>query len=98
MSQKEETRFKTKVLRDLKFFKTAYYIKTQEHARRGVPDIMGCIDGRFFALELKRDKGRLDDLQANRLAKIRAAGGFALSVSPACWETEFRLMKECFTP
>ena len=45
---------------------------------RGVPDIIGCCRGRFFALEVKRPKlGRLSAIQAKRIADIDAAGGIA---------------------
>lgn len=96
MAKKEETSFKEKVLKDLKYFKAAYYIKTQERGRRGVPDIIGCINGKFFALELKTDTGKLDELQLFTLGKIRVSQGFALSTSPKYWREHFKLMKDYF--
>ena len=48
---------------------------------RGVPDIIGCCRGRFFALEVKRPKlGLLSAIQAKRIADIDAAGGIACVV------------------
>lgn len=42
---------------------------------RGVPDIVGCWQGRFFALEVKRPKlGRVSPLQAHVIGQMRAAG------------------------
>ena len=96
LSEKDETKFKHRVLRDLKWFKNAYYIKTQERGRRGVPDIIGCINTKFFALELKTETGRLDDLQMYTLQKIRLAGGFAMSTQPSQWPEHFDMMKGYF--
>lgn len=43
---------------------------------RGVPDIVGCLDGRFFALEVKRPKvGRLSEMQKHVIKQIEDAGG-----------------------
>lgn len=42
---------------------------------RGVPDIIGCWRGRFFALEVKRPRfGRVSPLQAHVIGQLRAAG------------------------
>jgi len=46
--------------------------------QRGVPDIICCWGGSFVALEVKRPElGRLTDLQALTIERIRAAGGVA---------------------
>lgn len=46
--------------------------------QRGVPDIICCMGGVFVALEVKRpDVGRLTDLQALTIERIRDAGGVA---------------------
>lgn len=94
--KKAESIFKDRVLRDLKPLESIYFLKTQERARRGVPDILGCIKGRFFALELKTDVGKLDVLQARTIEKIRLAGGFVLVTTPSSWATDFALLKEAF--
>lgn len=96
MAKKEESAFKEKVLKDLKHFKSAYYFKTQERSRRGVPDIIGSIKGKFFALELKTDTGKLDALQVHILHKIRESSGFALVTSPSTWADHFAAMKGYF--
>lgn len=43
----------------------------------GLPDIIGCYNGRFVAFEVKRTGGKLTALQAAFLDKIRTAGGIA---------------------
>ena len=46
--------------------------------QRGVPDIVCCVNGAFVALEVKRPGlGRLTDLQALTIERIREAGGVA---------------------
>ena len=57
-------------------------------ALRGFPDIMGCYNGRFFAMELKRSEkeaqkktGRIV-LQRHVLRAIRKAGGLAWIAYP----------------
>lgn len=47
--------------------------------RAGIPDLIGCLDGRFIALEVKLPDGhhRLTRLQKVTLRQIAAAGGLA---------------------
>lgn len=89
-----ETKFKERVIRDLKTIPNCWFIKTQERSRRGVPDILICLRGRFIAIELKTDTGRLDKLQAITLDKIVDAGGTAFPTSPSRWERDFHLLSK----
>lgn len=43
----------------------------------GIPDIIGCLHGRFFALEVKlpEEKWGLTDLQRAQLDRLEQAGG-----------------------
>lgn len=41
----------------------------------GLPDLIGCVDGRFFALEVKTPTGTVDERQSYVMSRIRAAGG-----------------------
>ena len=43
----------------------------------GIPDIIACIGGRFFAFEVKTESGRVTKLQEATIRKILAAGGIA---------------------
>ena len=43
----------------------------------GVPDIIGCLAGRFFAVEVKVPGGKATKLQELTLQRIRSAGGRA---------------------
>ena len=49
--------------------------------RAGIPDIIGCVQGRFLAIECKAGKGTTTALQDRELAAIRTAGGMALVVN-----------------
>ena len=49
----------------------------------GVPDVICCLDGRFFAFEVKTPGGRLTRLQGHTIHKIKVAGGHAFVVRSA---------------
>jgi Holliday junction resolvase len=44
--------------------------------RSGIPDIIGCYNGRFIAIECKAGKGKTTALQERELAAIKATSGF----------------------
>jgi hypothetical protein len=46
----------------------------------GIPDIICCIGGKFFAFEVKNEKGTVTKLQEATINKIKAAGGTAAVV------------------
>ena len=46
----------------------------------GIPDIIACINGRFFAFEVKTAIGKPTKLQEATIRKILVAGGTALVV------------------
>ena len=46
----------------------------------GIPDIIACIDGRFFGFEVKTQTGKPTALQEATIRKINDAGGTALVV------------------
>jgi len=68
-----------KILDDL----GAYYFMPQAGAfgRSGVPDIIGCLCGKFFAIECKAGKGETTALQDKEIKNIRDAGGIALVIN-----------------
>lgn len=45
--------------------------------RNGTPDILACVSGRFVAIEVKSERGRVSPLQAAQIRAIREAGGIA---------------------
>jgi Holliday junction resolvase len=44
--------------------------------RSGIPDIIGCKNGKFIAIECKAGKGKTTALQERELQWIKDAGGF----------------------
>lgn len=94
--KKPESQFKEKVLKDLGEFENIYVLKTQERSRRGVPDILACINGKFVALELKTDSGKIAKLQEHVIGKIRRAQGFAIVTTPSEWEMHLEIIRTTF--
>lgn len=87
MAKKPETLFKEKVLEELRTLPHSYWIKIQQVTLKGVPDILGVINGRFIALELKKDaKEKPEKLQEYVLNEVNKAGGIALVTSPENFE------------
>ena len=77
-----EKRVKTNVVAILKKFGTYYfYPVTGGYGASGVPDIVGCYKGKFFAIECKAGKGKTTALQEKNLNNIMTAGGTALVVN-----------------
>jgi hypothetical protein len=61
--------------------------------RSGIPDIIGCKNGKFIAIECKAGKGKTTALQERELIAIGNAGGFTFVVNETCLdELEERLM------
>ncbi|MCD8098056.1 MAG: VRR-NUC domain-containing protein [Lachnospiraceae bacterium] len=46
----------------------------------GIPDIIACVNGRFYGFEVKTEKGKPTALQEATIRKILAAGGTAVVV------------------
>jgi|TARA_R100000742_G_C4276918_1_gene98340 pantothenate kinase len=87
MPKKPETIFKEKVLEELREMKNSYWIKIQQLSIRGIPDIIGVVNGRFVALELKKShQEKADKLQEYVLEEVDKAGGIALVTNPENFE------------
>ncbi len=90
----KETAFKKKVLLRLKQVKKCWYLKTQEVARSGTPDILLCVNGFFVAIELKTSEGVLSELQKYNLEKIKASGGQSFVISPLNIDEHISFLKD----
>ena len=64
---------------------------TGGYGRSGVPDIVGCYKGYFFAIECKAGKGTTTALQDKNIKDIEKAGGKVIVVNESNLE-EVRLM------
>ena len=83
-----EHSFQKKVKKRVSQFSECWHFTKEALALRGLPDIMGCRRGRFFAWELKRDHkeankktGRIV-LQLHILSLVNKAGGIGRIVHP----------------
>lgn len=71
-----------------------WYFKVNTMVIKGIPDIIGVVNGRFFAWELKREKlGRTTKLQRLTLAMIARAGGHVRIVDDSVLEEAFQDLK-----
>lgn len=80
----KETPFKEKIEGLLKAH-NAWYIKYWAGAKftkEGIPDILACVNGLFFGIELKGDGGKPKLLQLVKLRKIREAQGIGILLYP----------------
>jgi Holliday junction resolvase len=53
---------------------------TGGYGRSGVPDIVGCLNGVFFAIECKANGGKPTALQLREIDRINVAGGYAIVI------------------
>lgn len=60
-----------------------YVVKVITASKAGVPDIIACIDGKFYGFEVKTVKGKPSPLQLTNIAMIEAAGGVGAVVRSA---------------
>jgi len=70
-----ETQLKNKVTLFLNTIPDIYVRKISDRYSSGYPDIWGCLKGKFFAIELKTEKGRTSAIQEYEMKMIRKAGG-----------------------
>jgi Holliday junction resolvase len=66
----------------VKFFANGY-------TKKGIPDLLCCVNGYFLAIEVKAENGKATDLQKWNIEKIKQAGGRAMILKPSMFE-EFR--------
>ena len=87
MASTPEKKVKENVVRVLKE-EGAYYFFPATHGfgRSGVPDIVTCVNGHFFAIECKAGGGKLTALQANEIEHIRRCGGVAVVANEENWD------------
>lgn len=92
--QKPETKFRAKVDKELGTLKNAWFESIQQKAIQGTPDKIGCVNGHFFALELKATaKQQPSALQALKLKRIAEAGGMGIVVHPGNLDEVMKLLR-----
>ena len=76
MADTPEVKVKRKVVAQLKALGAYFfYPVTGGYGGSGVPDIVGCYKGKFFAIECKAGKNKPTPLQQKNIDTIAAQGG-----------------------
>jgi Holliday junction resolvase len=74
-----EAGLQRKVIQHLKQ-NNIWHVKTKESNRSGIPDLIGCKSGKFFAIELKSpdNYNKATKLQEYEIYRIKQSGGITL--------------------
>jgi Holliday junction resolvase len=82
----QEKNFENKIKAYLKK-KDCYHVKFFANAftKKGVPDILACINGFFVGIEVKAENGKVSALQIYNREQIKKCGGIAMIVKPSQW-------------
>lgn len=80
----EEKQFENKIRKFLETLPKEWHFKhwAGQYSKAGIPDIIGCINGRFVGIEVKATKGKPSMLQIRNIKQINAAGGYARVIYP----------------
>lgn len=83
----EEKRFENKIKKYLSD-NGSFYVKffANQMTKKGIPDILSCINGYFVAVEVKAENGRPSELQKHQIKKINSVGGIGLILYPQDFE------------
>jgi hypothetical protein len=77
-----EAKVKKVVTQQLKQLGAYYfYPVTGGYGASGVPDIVGCYKGKFFAIECKAGKNKPTPLQEANLKRIEESGGLTMIIN-----------------
>ena len=92
MASTPEKKVKDKVVKLLKQRNVYYFFPaTHGYGTSGVPDIVCCVAGYFFAIECKAGCNTTTALQDRQIAAIRKAGGEAVVIN----EHNLALVETC---
>jgi hypothetical protein len=88
-----ESKVKKKVVQQLKLLDAYYfYPVTGGYGRSGVPDIVGCYKGKFFAIECKAGTNKPTPLQTLNIEQIILTGGIALVINEENVDTVYSIL------
>ena len=77
-----EGKVKAAVKKLLDQHKVYYFMPvTGGYSRNGIPDFVGCVRGKFFAIETKAGKAKPTALQLREMERIKAGGGIAFVIN-----------------
>lgn len=80
----EEKQFENKIKKFLETLPKEWHFKhwAGQYSKAGIPDIIGCINGRFVGIEVKASNGKPSMLQIRNIKQINEAGGYARIIYP----------------
>lgn len=84
----QEKLFENKIKKFLAL-RGSWYIKYwggAKFTKEGVPDLLACIDGKFYGIEIKAPTGKPTLIQLINLRDIRKAGGRGVLLYPNDWD------------
>lgn len=90
----QEKTFENKIKKFLDEEK-CWYVKffANGYTRKGIPDLLCCVNGYFLAIEVKGENGKATDLQKWNIGKIEHCGGLGLILRPSQFENFKELVK-----
>ena len=95
MAQTPEKKVKDKVVKILKSYGVYYFFPaTHGYGRSGVPDIICCVNGHFFAIECKAGNNKPTALQIREIETIRRNNGVAVVVDETNWDMVRELVRK----
>lgn len=90
-----EAKVKAAVVKILKDHGVYYFFAaTHGYGRSGIPDIVCCVQGKFFAIECKAGGNKPTALQRKEITDIQRAKGIALVVNETNVEDVRVIIKE----
>jgi Holliday junction resolvase len=72
-----EQKLQNKIINYLKS-ENIYHFKVISANKAGIPDIIACVDGKFFAIEVKTEVGVVSKLQHYNIKLILRSNGYAV--------------------
>jgi len=94
MAATPEKKVKTKIASILDSEGVYYFFPaTGGYGRSGVPDIVGCVNGNFIAIECKAGTNKPTALQVREIEAIRKAGGCAVVANEENWDMVRNLIR-----
>jgi Holliday junction resolvase len=72
-----ESSIQKKISNYLSGLPDCWNVKVMSANKRGTPDILAVINGRFVAIEVKTEKGKASAIQQAQIRRIQQAGGVA---------------------
>jgi len=77
-----ESKVKLKVVKLLNKYNAYYFFPPSNgYGRSGIPDVVGCVKGKFIAVECKAGKNTTTHLQDREINRIHTAEGHAMVVN-----------------